>query len=41
MVSKDEDMQIQKDAYAHGMNISAYLRWLVEKERNKTKKRSR
>lgn len=38
MVTKDEDIQLQKDAYAHEMNTSQYIRWLVEKERKKMKK---
>ena len=32
-LSEDEDAQLKADAYAHYMTVSAYLRWLVEKER--------
>ena len=30
--------QLKKDAYRHEMNISEYLRYLVEKERKETQK---
>lgn len=33
MVKKNENKQLKADAYAHGMNVSEYIRWLVEKER--------
>ncbi len=34
----DEERQAMKnDAFDHHMTLSAYLRWLVEKEREKTK----
>ena len=38
-LTKEEDAQLQKDAHSHEMNISEYLRWLIEKERKRMKKR--
>lgn len=35
LMTKEEDMELQKDAYAHEMNISAYLRWLIKQEHEK------
>lgn len=32
-LTEDENQQLKHDAYAHGMNVSEYIRWLVEKER--------
>lgn len=32
-LSEDENKQLKKDAYAHEMNVSEYLRWLIERER--------
>ena len=32
LMTKEEDLKLQKDAHAHEMNISAYLRWLIAKE---------
>ena len=32
LMTQEEDMMLQKDAYAHEMNISAYLRWLIKQE---------
>lgn len=29
----EEKAQLKKDAYRHEMNISEYLRWLIEKQR--------
>ena len=37
-MTKEEDAQLQKGAYAHDMNISQYLRWLIKKEHKKGKK---
>lgn len=34
-MTKEEDLMLQKDAYAHEMNISAYLRWLIKQEHEK------
>ena len=34
-LTEDENQQLKRDAYAHGMNVSEYIRWLVEKERQK------
>ena len=31
----EEKEKLKKDAYAHGMNVSEYIRWLAEKERKK------
>lgn len=33
-LTEDENQQLKRDAYAHGMNVSEYIRWLIEKERN-------
>ena len=33
MVENGEIKKITQDAYAHGMNISEYLRWLIDKQR--------
>ena len=33
-LSEDENRQLKADAHAHGMNVSEYIRWLVEKERH-------
>ena len=33
-LTEDENKQLKMDAYAHGMNVSEYVRWLVEKERS-------
>ena len=35
LMTQEEDMMLQKDAYEHEMNISAYLRWLIKKEHEK------
>ena len=32
-LTEDENKQLKKDAYAHEMNVSEYLRWLIERER--------
>ena len=32
-VKEGERERIKKDAYRHEMNISEYLRWLIEKQR--------
>ena len=32
-LTEDENEQLKNDAYEHKMNVSAYLRWLVERER--------
>lgn len=34
-LTEDENQQLKRDAYAHGMNVSEYIRWLVEKESQK------
>lgn len=34
-MTKEEDLMLQKDAYAHEMNTSAYLRWLIKQEHEK------
>ena len=33
-LTDEENQQLKSDAYAHGMNVSEYIRWLIEKERN-------
>lgn len=33
-LTEDENKQLKADAYAHGMNVSEYIRYLIEKERN-------
>lgn len=35
-LTDDENKQLKKDAYAHLMNVSEYLRWLIERERAKS-----
>ena len=35
-LTEDENKQLKLDAYAHGMNVSEYLRWLIERERKNT-----
>lgn len=37
-LSEDENKQLKKDAYAHEMNVSEYLRWLINRERENAKK---
>lgn len=32
-LTEDENNKLKADAHAHGMNVSEYIRWLVEKER--------
>ena len=32
-VENGESERITQDAYAHGMNKSEYLRWLIDKQR--------
>lgn len=34
-LTEDENKQLKTDAYAHGMNVSEYVRWLIAKEREK------
>lgn len=34
-LTPSENAQLKKDAYAHGMNVSEYIRYLIEKERQK------
>ena len=36
-LTDDENKQLKKDAYAHLMNVSEYLRWLIERERASAK----
>ena len=37
-LTEDENKQLKSDAYAHGMNVSEYIRWLVKNERVRSKK---
>lgn len=32
-LSPEENQQLKKDAYKHEMNVSEYIRYLIEKER--------
>lgn len=32
-LTEEENQQLKRDAYAHGMNVSEYIRWLVVRER--------
>ena len=32
-LTEDEKKRLKKDAYAHEMNVSDYLRWLIQRER--------
>ena len=32
-LTKSENEQLKKDAYAHNMNVSEYIRFLIAKER--------
>ena len=34
-LTEDENKQLKRDAYAHGMNVSEYLRELIKKERER------
>lgn len=36
-LTDDENKQLKKDAYAHLMNVSEYLRWLIQRERASAK----
>lgn len=36
-LTEDENAQLKADAYAHGMNVSEYVRWLIGKEREAQK----
>lgn len=36
-LTEDENKQLKKDAYAREMNVSEYLRWLIERERVRRK----
>ena len=33
-LTEEENRLLKRDAYSHGMNVSEYLRWLIEGERN-------
>lgn len=35
-LTKEEDAQLERDAHAHNMNVSEYIRWLVEREREES-----
>jgi hypothetical protein len=37
----EEFEQLQKDAHKHKMNVSKYLRWLIEAEREKMQRRAK
>ena len=36
-LTDDENKRLKKDAYAHEMNVSEYLRWLIKRERASAK----
>lgn len=36
--TEEERDQLRKDAHRHEMNVSEYIRWLVEREREEIKK---
>ena len=40
-LTDDENKQLKKDAYAHLMNVSEYLRWLIQRERASVKEVSK
>lgn len=33
-LTAEENKWLKRDAYAHGMNVSEYMRWLIEMERD-------
>ena len=33
-LTEEENRQLKADAHAHNMNVSEYIRWLVERERD-------
>lgn len=33
-LTEDDKRQLKADAHAHGMNVSEYIRWLIERERD-------
>lgn len=33
-LTEDENKQLKAEAYAHGKNVSEYIRWLIERERS-------
>lgn len=39
LMTDEEDMMLQKDAFAHEMNISEYLRWLIKQEHEKKERK--
>jgi len=32
-LTEEENRKLKADAHAHGMNVSEYIRWLIERER--------
>ena len=38
-VENGESEKITQDAYAHGMNKSEYLRWLIDKQRKEDERK--
>ena len=40
-VKEGERERIKKDAYRHEMNISEYLRWLIDKQRKEDENEQR
>lgn len=39
-ITEQERQQLKQDAHKHEMNISEYLRWLIDKQRKKEVRRS-
>lgn len=38
-LTEEENKQLKLDAYAHGMNVSEYIRFLIERERKQSSKK--
>lgn len=34
-ITSEEKIKLKKDAHSHEINISEYLRWLIEKEHDR------
>lgn len=34
-LTEEENEQLKADAHAHNMNVSQYIRWLIEEERKR------
>ena len=40
-ITEQERQQLKEDAHAHRMNISEYLRWLIDKQRKEDENEQR